>query len=349
MKKIFTLVAMAFVAMSVNAQNESYTAVDADGNFSAEFAAIIDGDGKATNVVNGNSVVKFSTANIEVEGVSTGTPADKKDPDDPTVNLGQDLTIGASIGENMYEYTVNSTNPISWVKKNQGDIAFWYVQGTGVPAVSAYAEQIITDGEATGKYRLGYTSFDPAVGGLPVTGLYYKITTKVDGALKLGMWANKGNHPTYLVDADTKQVSEFLVEGYINGQTYTEEDVAAGKATEDQVGKKKWLNNEAIQALHDANENAKPYVIGAGNQPFWGNVIVDAKANKTYYLFQGTTQIGFQGFTFYPGKSKEELTGIESIKNVPVSTNASFYNLSGQKVNDSYKGIVIKNGKKVIK
>jgi len=363
MKKIFTLISMAFVAMSVNAQTEeSYTAVDADGNMAAEYAAIVDADGKtATNVTNGNSVIKFGTANIEVEGISTGTPADLQEG-------GQDLTIGTSIGENMYEYTVNSSKPIEWKKGNRGDISYWWIQGTGVPAVSAYAEEVITDGEPTGKYRLAYVAFDPEVGGLPVTGLYYKITPKVDGALKIAIWANKGTHPTYVVDGETKQVSDYLVEGYINGQTWKQEDVDAGIVTEDKIGKLKWLDNDAIKALNQQavdDLNAKvekgettaeavaptfkklKYTIGYGNQPFWGNLVIDAKANKTYYFFQGTTQIGFQGYTFAPGKSKEEMN-IESIKNAANNANAPRYNLAGQKVSKDFKGVVLQNGKKFV-
>ena len=345
MKKFFTLISVALFAMSANAQtdNEEYLAVDDEGHYNTEFAAIVNTDGKtATNVVNGNSVVTFGTTNVSVEGVSTGTPADKTEG-------GQDLTIGSQIGDNMYEYTVNSSKPIEWKSGNRGDISYYWIQGTGVPAVSAYAEEIITDGNPTGNFRLAYVKFDPAVGGLPVTGLYYKITTKVAGALKIAIWANKGSHPTYLVDADTKNVSNFLVEGYINGQTWTQDDVDAGTVAEDQKGKLKFLDNTAIKKVHDDANQTNPYVIGAGNQPFFGNLIVDAEANKTYYFFQGTTQIGFNGYTFYPGKSKEEIvTGIEAIKNIPVeeNVNASVYNLAGQKVNANAKGLLIKNGKK---
>ena len=41
-------------------------------------------------------------------------------------------------------------------------------------------------------------------------------------------------------------------------------------------------------------------------------------------------------------------TGINTVKTQP-STDGKMYNVSGQRVNDSYKGIVIKNGKKMIK
>lgn len=345
MKKIFTLISMAFVAMSVNAQTEeSYTAVDADGNMAAEYAAVVGEGGVATNVANGSSVVKFGTANVEVEAVGSADPADKDEG-------GQDITPGAKIEgqENLYELvSINSTKPIKWEVKNQGDIQFYYIGGTGTPAVSLLCEEIITDGSPTGNFRLVVNPFDPATGGEPQSGLYYKFTTKVDGALKVGIWANKGNRTTFLVDSETKMPSEYLVEGYINGQNWTQEDADAGKCASEQVGKKKWLSNEDIKAIHDASAQASnPWVIGAGNQNFWGNVIIDAKAGKTYWLFQGNSQIGFQGYTFAPGKSKEEMN-IESIKNAANNTNAPRYNLAGQKVSKDFKGVVLQNGKKFV-
>lgn len=44
-----------------------------------------------------------------------------------------------------------------------------------------------------------------------------------------------------------------------------------------------------------------------------------------------------------------EATGISEISNDKVNSNKAIYNLSGQKVNDNAKGIVIENGKKVLK
>ena len=344
MKKFFTLISMALVAMSVNAQTEeSYSAVP-DGKLSAEYAAAVGDDGKtANNVQNGNSVVKFGTANVTVEAVGSG------EPENIEGSGAEQITIGNVISaeEHTFELiSIDATKAITWEVANQGDINFSYVKGKGKPAVSMVAEEIVTEGEGTGTYKVKYTAFDPAVGGEPVSGLYYKFTTAVDGALKVGIWANKGSHSTFLVDSETKQPSEYLVEGYINGKNYTDEDVAAGKCTSDQVGQKKFMNNDEIRAL---GSTEKPWVIGAGNQPFWGNVVIDAKAGKTYWVFQGTTQIGFQGFTFAPGKSKEDMTAIEAVKNVSAkNANAPIYNLAGQKVNSSFKGIAVQNGKKFV-
>ncbi|MBR1504566.1 MAG: hypothetical protein IJ614_00470, partial [Prevotella sp.] len=49
---------------------------------------------------------------------------------------------------------------------------------------------------------------------------------------------------------------------------------------------------------------------------------------------------------FLPAAS--ETTGIETVKSEKIK-DKSYYNLSGQRVDASYKGIVIQNGRKVIK
>ena len=47
-------------------------------------------------------------------------------------------------------------------------------------------------------------------------------------------------------------------------------------------------------------------------------------------------------------KSTSITTGITEVKTVAAEENAPAYNLAGQKVSDSYKGVVIKGGKKVV-
>ena len=89
-----------------------------------------------------------------------------------------------------------------------------------------------------------------------------------------------------------------------------------------------------------------PYVIAGGNQNFWGYLTFNVKAGGCYWLFQDSSQIGFGGYEFTTGGS----TGIEEIPATIIQKNDNrIYNISGQQVNGSYRGIVIKNGKKYVK
>jgi len=154
----------------------------------------------------------------------------------------------------------------NWDEKWQHDIDFYYMLGTGNP------------------YTASDTPYQPdGSKGLPVTGLYYRFTPKHDGVLKVGVWSNKDNRNTYLVEESSMLPVSYQVEGYINGQN-------------EASGKKRLLTNEEITALHDA-AGVGPYVIGTGTF-FWGWITVNVEAGKTYWLFQDSSRIGFQGFTF---------------------------------------------------
>ena len=66
----------------VGGETESYAAATANpedaskGVLAKEFADVVNADGVAQNVVDGNSVVKITTANMEVEAVGSGTPTE---------------------------------------------------------------------------------------------------------------------------------------------------------------------------------------------------------------------------------------------------------------------------------
>ena len=255
---------------------DKYVAISAEG-LAPEFAAVV-GDGNvATNVVDNNSVVKVELPNITLEAVASATP--------------KEVTKDA----------VTSWNDVKWEKKNQGDISFDYILGTGVCYTSWAYEEIIRDGEPTGEYRVligtddnKWPNFYVTDGshGLPISGLYYKYTPKVNGTLKMGIWMNKGNRRLFVVPSDTKAAIDYQVEGYINGQNGED-------------GKKKYLTNDEIRAL-----GTDPYVMGAGNQPFWGYVTVGLEAGKDYYIFSQNAQVGFQGFEFTTG----DTDGIENVQ-----------------------------------
>lgn len=316
MKKIFTLIAVALATMSVNAQ-EKYVAIERNAEtgvmtLSEEFKAVLPFDEAtgtygdvATNKDSRGSVVVMKTASVTVEAVGGSTPADVADI------AGDNTATHVDINP---DGTVNSWNDIKWQQKNQGDINWAWIQGTGNPAAAIEAEVVMTDDvpatyvDADGvehtKYRPLYTFYNPDGSlGVPEMGLYYKFTATTAGTIKIGTWVNKGNRKTYVVDAATALPVAYLAEGYINGQNHK---ILPEGAT-DSVSVKKYLTTAEIDSIHKANctdattgEDTKPYVIGAGNQPFFGYITFEMEAGKTYYVFCESTQLGFNGWEFTP-------------------------------------------------
>ena len=284
MKKFFLFAAALMTGSAVMADTESYVAAIDASTMASVFPV--------EEITSGSSVVSFGTANMDVLAVGGATPK----------------TI-------LADGTVTEWNAISWQPKNTNlqDVKegletpyFYYIQGTGNPCVDMGVEEIIRDGEPTGEYRATYVYYGPEDGGnykneMPIQGLYYKFTPKVDGTLKIQVWSNKGNRNTYVVEESSKQPVAYTAEGYINGQNEQKEAVINGETVT--YNAKKYLTSAEIQEIHDAAKvvdgvDTAPYVIGAGNQPFWGYLFVKVEAGKTYWLFQDSSQIGFGGYEF---------------------------------------------------
>lgn len=322
MKKSLLLSALAITAGAAFAQTETYTAISWDGEkytvsneFKAVAAAESTNGGIATNAENRKSVVTFGTTNVAVEAVSGTTPKDVTETE-------------AGVFPGWAEW-----NDVKWDWKSQGDILFGYILGTGNPAVAEIgSEAVTTDGTPTGVWRPAYTYYEAdGSKGMPVMGLYYKFTFKEAGLLKIAVWSNKGNRKTFIVDEATKTPIKMRAEGYINGQNGED-------------GKKKFLSTDEIQAIHDASNNAgDPSIIGAGNQPFWGNLIAEVEKDQVLWVFQHSSQIGFQGYEFTPG-GKDGIEAIKAAKGANI-----IYDLCGNRVSVMQSGrIYIQNGKKVV-
>lgn len=318
---------------------ETYTAISWNGTeytVAPEFAAVVADPatgGAATNInADGVSIINFGTANMEA------------------------VAVGGTTAKTCDATSVTEWNDIKWDWKNQGDIKYAYINGTGNPVFGYDIEEVMTDGTPTGNYRQNFDNYyyEPECGKLPAQGLYYKFTAKIDGEVKLNIWANKGNRNTYLVDEATTKPVAYSFEGYVNGQN---EVIGQDPETGNDISAKKWLSTEEIQYLHDnakcqkdadgniiPGTDSAPYVIGAGNQPFWGQVIYSMKAGQTVYLFHHNAQIGFQGYTFTPNSSDAAINNVAA-----ESKSAAIFNLRGQRVNSVVRGqIFIQNGQKVI-
>lgn len=344
---------------------------------------------------------------------------------------------GTTLPENVYPVKDITWGDITWTVGNsltdvtEGNHTLYIVKGTG----NAYKDVFVEDfeGESGHVTRPFYTYvfYWQGITGVPGYGLYYKFTPKVSGKLKVAIWANKGNRATTIVPASTGipmvMHTDYLVEGYINGQKVKEADGVTNAKNADGKEILKFFDNDAIQKIHNEDFNnpwgslTEPdkdgnmpdkwnYVIAGGNQAFWGWLIFNVTAGDSYYVFQASSQLGFGGYEFTPeggtsedyvpalgtniadmadefknavdesGKVKTKTekgsvitfgssnmtveavgsstptevvpdksgTGIEAIQNIPVeeNVNAPVYNLAGQKVNANAKGLLIKNGKK---
>ena len=323
MKKIFTLISMAFMAMSMNAQ-DVYNAI-VDGKLNTEFAAVAGDDGGvANNTADGKSIITMTAGKATVTAVGGTTPANAE-------GGGQQITIGDVIDADKHIYKVASVgawNDIKWEKKNRGDIDFWYVSGTGNPYVEMNAVENKKDDEWQGNYKADYIYYNPDGSlGMPVTGLYYKFTASAKGAFKVKVWANKNTRKTFVVNAKTMKAERLLASGYIERQT--DENGKLRLLTVEQVDSvhQIWLANKVSGVIKSGKSTldslaivdslnvteSYQYVIGNGDVNFWGWLTFDVEAGEEYWVFQHSSQIGFGGFEFHEGKTADELiNGIEA-------------------------------------
>lgn len=322
MKKFFTLAAVACMAMSVNAQ-EVWTVNTPEGTLKSEY--VPNADAAAM------SVVSFSTTNVE--GTHTSGPvAGYTDAETTPLEPKVDNTWG-----NMGKRDLSKDGSVAPI---------YYVQGKGNPVnlEKVTFEEVVTDGYPTGMYRAkwddAYYAPDGSAG-LPKNGTYVTLTSKVAGKMKVTIWINKGSRDVYVVKgSDAKALAlgtEVIASGYINGQNHSD-DVAEDSPL---YGYMRFQDNIAPKGT----EGVDAYVVGAGNQAFFGYLTFIAQPNETYYIFNKNTQIGFGGFEFEAG-----VTGISDVTvNAGVDANAPIYNLAGQRVSKDAKGILIQNGRKFIK
>ena len=163
-----------------------------------------------------------------------------------------------------------------------------------------------------GAYVCGKNS-GKLVSGAEPTGCAYKFETTKAGSLTVAVQlnANKGFH---ILDAAFAEV------------TPVSYNLPSAKDGDSQT----FAQNEKGENIVSAKSN--------------GVVKINVAEGGTYYILAAGTKLGFYGFKYEVGTS----TGISSIE-ATSAQNGKTYNLAGQQVSDSYKGLVIKNGKKYVK
>ena len=149
--------------------------------------------------------------------------------------------------------------------------------------------------------------------GAEPTGCVYKFETVKAGSVTVGvqLGGNKGFH---ILDADFAEVAP---------ASY---NLPAAKDGDSQK--------------FEQNEKGENIIADKSN----GTVTFSVAEGGTYYVLAAGTKMGFFGFKYEAGTS----TGISSIE-AAAKNDGKTYNMAGQQVSGSFKGLVIKNGKKFVK
>lgn len=158
-----------------------------------------------------------------------------------------------------------------------------YVVGKGVPAISTYDASFTNDDGVFVK-RTGYRYYTPGCDSLPASGLYFTVTAKVKGTLRVGVHINKDQRKLFIVDRETMMPvspSEVTVEGYLHNTSGTFRRSTDGNIT---------YSDEYLIGSDD---------MGFARQ-FFGYVSFEAEAGRSYLLFCQNSQLGLYGLQFTP-------------------------------------------------
>ena len=195
--------------------------------------------------------------------------------------------------------------------KSVENITLTYMENDGTAFADGKATDNWADADFTA-YVCGKNNGKLHTGAEP-TGCVYKFETVKAGSVTVGvqLGGNKGFH---ILDADFAEVAP---------ASY---NLPAAKDGDSQ----KFEQNEKGENIIAAKSN--------------GTVTFSVAEGGTYYVLAAGTKMGFYGFKYEAGTS----TGISSIE-AAAKNDGKTYNMAGQQVSGSYKGIVIKNGKKYVK
>lgn len=330
MKKIFTLISMAFVAMSMNAQNGvTWKAADFDLS-TAVVSQLTEGiygggtaDGPDTSIPGTltTSTITVSVDGLTMTGVSTPNSLSKKDVEEGKTQVYWELK--GSVDGNDALITDDCTPQFSQYLMPKGNPGFQHWE---FYELNSNQEEV---------FRAYDTYWEIGATTMPAKGAYYKFAATKKGSLRVAIYGNKNTNPTYIVDESTLQPlapANVTVSIYYQNTGYVYEgSVEEGTAKYFNVGP--MADDYVLQHTNGCTQN----------RPVLGFIDFDVEAGKTYWLFNPKSQIGIYGFYFAPG----EETSIE--RTMMLNENdAALFNLSGQRVTKDYKGVVIQNGKKVV-
>ncbi len=333
MKKIFTLISMALVAMSVNAQTPDFWDVASE-----EAQALISQSiANPTQIVNDN----YFSIPQETKIFPNGT-----NPDDVTMSDG-----GVPAKLYLYEFTVDLANikfhAVSTPNSDAKPEEAWQTAGGGNQGLNTddcaikfekyvkpkngnpsilYKEYYEETDNGT-SFRVKETLWTPESGVMPAKGLFYEFTPSANGELLLGIIVWRPGNQVYVFEKSTMTqfpTSALSIDGYVNNNTVI------------------WGSNEKAFSTIQMTDNHDYQVAEIPGKQIIGYMKLAMEANKTYVLLSPNGQPGIYGFQFTTGEA-----GISTLK-AEQNVNAPIYNLAGQKVSKDFKGVVLQNGKKFV-
>lgn len=381
MKKIFTLIAMATMALGASAQDWNASNADQLPN--------------GTTILN-NDFVKIVTA---VQDTETALLKDATDNPDPKTFGGYTFTKyvnirvdGAPAEANGWEGTpYGDASPLGIslivTAKQNTDVTLYYKHGSG--KVLSCIDQTTKDNVAIietavqgiSDYYIGVFKFIDghkytiyAKGGTTgLNGISTAAGTYVEPQNKVYAYYADGNLVTY-GDGATMQITGNTEKNFGGGANITI-DGASYKSIKNSNGAQNTFTAPANKKIYRMTFYAIPNKDGDApkftefngvtlTEPIAITTVKDGtNPTQTIMCANGATSVTFN----YGGKQvnfavdvdyseasydsqydPKQATGIETVKNETINLNAPMYNLAGQKVSEGYKGVVIQNGVKRI-
>ena len=351
MKKIFTLVCLALVTISANAQREIW-----DPNTEEIQALITTTKANPTKITNDNYV--SVSAATKVFEVGTRDACQTSGDWSSIISIGTKIEMTAWImetGTTSVKLKVVSTpdsgdaadSPDNGLQMagNDGGQALKGVEGfpTFTKYLKAkngsggigYLEFYEYNSEGNQTFRVVETPWTPSCGKAPAKGFYCMFTPSKDGYITAGIWVNKNQagRTIYVVDGSNfSAIRDLTIQGFRNNNTY-EFHGELGEGESKPATCIKWElndNYELVFAEGDTNIN----------QAFFAYVTWQVKKDVNYYLLGNKNSFGISGF-FFDETDPASITSVSAEK-----LDGPIYNLAGQRVSENYKGVVIQNGKK---
>ena len=308
MKKLFTLAALAAMTLVANAQTESWSLTEAITTKDAAFNGKLAEGATSELMTLANSSAYIKGETANVTATYCSSPNDNAPESDRTSDLDE-----CKEGKKTWvDLRANGSGNQIW------DETFAHcIMGRGNPCIErTYWVEETESGFAD---RVTETYYEPTCGKLPAMGTYVEFEFKTAGTMEAILMVWRPNNALYVIDETT-----------------------TAPLAPETVSFTGWYNNNTIAPVERTlNEEYLPNRDGDPGKQLAANFKFEVNAGK-YMVLCPKSQIGFYGYKFTP-------SGSDAIKNVEtIATNAAVVNLAGQQVANNFKGIVIKNGKKVL-